>query len=226
MKMMHVLAASLSFVAFDATAQEGSRTGFYLGASVGQPEHEFSKSKGMIIGISSPFGGGVFTVHPDDISVDNDDVSWKGTIGYRINRYVAAELSYADFGDGEVTERYTFDEPPVPFFPREITREYTANVSGPLVSVMGILPVGSQFEAFVRAGMLFADHNIKQDFQSGSDSHTFGSEVWVGGAGVGWRFASRWSARLEYLRTDTIDENLIVGSSEVDDFSLSVVFDL
>lgn len=226
MKKMYWTAA-LSLFALNAAADEAKQPGFYLSASVGQMEQEFSKSKGMTFAITSPFGGGgLFTAYPDDIAVDNDDRSWKGTLGYRINKYLAAELSYVDLGESDVTEHYTFEEPPVPFFPTEITRDYVANVSGPLVSAMGILPLGSRFEIFVRAGMLFADHKIEQTFSSGSESNTFGSEVWVGGAGVEWRFASRWSARFEYLRTDTIDANLISGSSELDDFSLGFVFDL
>lgn len=230
MKNMYWTAA-LGLFALNAAADEASppatyQPGFYLVASVGQMDQEFSKDQGMNFAIVSPFGGGVFHAFPDSIDVDNDDQSWKGTLGYRINKYLAAELSYVDFGESDVTERYTFADTPIPFFPSELTRDYVADVSGPLVSVMGILPLGSRFEVFVRAGMLFADQEIEQTFPSGSQSDTFGSEIWVGGAGLEWHFASRWSARLEYLRTDTIDKTPMSGSSELDDLSLGILFDL
>lgn len=131
-----------------------------------------------------------------------------------------------DFGDGDVTERYVFEQPPAPLFPSEITRDSSVNVSGPMVSVMGILPVGSRVELFLRAGVLFADEEVKFVFTNGSDSNTFGSEEWVGGAGVAFRFTPRWSARLEYLRTDTIEENLMNARTELDEISVSVVFGL
>ncbi len=225
-KASGLFAISAMLFGFNAAAEEMPRHGFYVAASVGQAEYEYSKSRGIVVLIDSPFGGGTFLALPDDIAVDNDDWSWRGTLGYRINRYIAAELSYVDFGEADVTERYAFEEPPSPFFPDEITRDYSGNVAGPIASVMGILPVGSRFELFLRAGVLFADHKVEQKFDTGSDSNTFGSEVWVGGAGVEYRFTSRWSARLEYLRTDTIEKNLGAGSSELDDLSLSVAFDL
>ncbi len=186
-KMMGSFAVLAALVGFDAAAEEMPRRGFYVSASAGQAEYEVARNRPMVFAISSPLGGGVFTAFPDEVTTDNDDWSWKGTLGYRINRYIAAELSYVDFGDGDVTERYVFEQPPAPLFPSEITRDSSVNVSGPMVSVMGILPVGSRVELFLRAGVLFADEEVKFVFTNGSDSNTFGSEEWVGGAGVAFR---------------------------------------
>jgi hypothetical protein len=199
--------------------------GFYFAAGIGQTEQDVSPSAGTTFAIGSPFGGVIMRIAPDSVNVDDDELSWNGTVGYRINKYVAAELAYMDFGAADVSERYTI--PPFSIFPAtQFTQQFTIGVTGPAVSVLGSLPLGAGFDIFARGGVLFADQEVTLRGTINSQSMTFGSEVWLGGAGIDWSFANRWAARLEYTRTGDIEENLISGESDLSQFALSVLFRL
>jgi hypothetical protein len=54
----------------------------------------------------------------------------------------------------------------------------------------------------------------------------FSDEVVTVGAGVQWAFLPRWTARLDYQRTDDLKANEIMGESRIDQASLSVLFGL
>jgi opacity protein-like surface antigen len=221
------LTAVMMIVALFAAAGSGeaAEPGFYVAAGVGQAEQDVRRSDGIVVAFGSPFGGTLTAVRPDAISVDDDELSWNGVLGYRINRYIAAELAYMEFGEADVSERYTI-RPPLLFLPIELTRDLAISVTGPAVSVLGLLPLGSRFDLFIRAGVLFADKEVTQRFTTSSQSMTFGSEVWLGGAGVDWSFANRWAVRLEYLRTGKTDADISSGESDLRQIALGVLFRL
>jgi hypothetical protein len=172
------------------------------------------------------FGGSFFipgNLAPDRVDVDDGQAGWSITLGYRINKYLAAELAYVDYGDAEITEHFTTPgsvvAPPLQF-----TRRYDLGTSGPAVSVLGALPLGAAWQLFIRGGVLFADQEIDLAGASGSNV-TFGDEVLLAGAGVQWSFASRWSARLEYQRTGDL-RNSVTSDNLLEQASLSVLFNL
>lgn len=216
-----------------ASAVHAAQPGFYVVGSGGRAQQDVEPGPGLALILGPPLGtptfpspvppiGGVIVVAigRDSVTVDDEDVSWSGAVGYRINPYVAAEVAYMDFGTADVTERYTLNFP----LPGQFTRSYSVNVRGPALSVLGSLPVG-QFDVFLRAGVLFADEKIELG-QSIPRSMTFGQEAWLAGVGVDWSFATRWAVRAEYQRTDKIDRNISVGENELDQFALSVLFRL
>jgi Outer membrane protein beta-barrel domain len=217
--------AAISLATMAAPAA-GAEAGFYAGIGIAQTEWHMGESDGMVIAISGPFGGGVFQQYPDNVEADDGALGWQATIGYRINRYVAAEVAYVSFGEADVLETYIFEVPPVPFFPTELTRDYSATVAGPTLSVLGSLPVGANFGLFLRGGMLFADQEVQLKFTNGSQSMTFGEEVWFGGAGIDCTLAGRWIVRAEYQRTAKLAATLTSAATELENLSLSVLFRL
>jgi hypothetical protein len=169
---------------------------------------------------------------PDEQHIDDEDTGFSGTVGYRINRYLAAELTYADLGEATIFERYNLvgvPELPPPF----ITQRYRIRVRGPSVSVLGSLPLGTQWELFARGGVFFSDQEVDLKVSVGnslgtnssSASTDFSDEVVMAGVGVQWSFAPRWAARLEYQRTDDLQYDN-TGESRVEQASLSVLFSL
>lgn len=209
--------------------------GFYFGATASRVEHDVEGRPGILVfvaipvpnpvfpppvfGIRPPPGGvpinpGPIFIAPDSVDVDDVDTGFSLTVGYRINRYLAAELSYFDFGEYEIVERYSMIN----------DVRYELGVRGPAVSVIGSLPLGEQWELFLRGGLLFADQQVSLRVVSSFD-RDFSDEVVMAGAGVQWSFAPRWAARLEYQRTDDMkyDNN---GESSIEQASLSVLFKL
>ena len=147
-------------------------------------------------------------------------------MGYRLNAHVAAEVAYMDFGTSDFSEHYLLGPASFPFPASEFTRTYSSKVTGPALSVLGSLPVGKGFDVFLRAGVLFADRKLEIPQSIGLDDTTFGSTVWLGGAGVDWSFASRWAIRAEYQRTGKLDSTFLAGDTDVERMSLSVLFRL
>ena len=200
--------------------------GFYVGVSVGQSDYDVGASGGILVSIGGPLGGGVFMVQPASTQVEDNGVSWSAILGYRIHKYVAAELAYMNFADANVTE--TFE---VPGFSRlsppsfTITQRTRMTVQGPAASLLGLLPLGAGWEVYLRAGVLFADQERKV-LHTSADKVTFGSEEWLAGAGVQWTFAKRWGLRLEYQRFDTIDSNGRGNEMDLDLISLTGTFAL
>jgi hypothetical protein len=238
--------------------------GFYVGAAGGRSEQSLDKQAGVgpiatvDFGIVSPPGGdpvfgglrdppaaiiapfpisAPFAVFvPVELSSDETDVGWNFSLGYRVNKYLAAELAYVDSGEASLLEHYgpIFTLLPIPNPVTEITRSYTVSSRGPALSVLGSLPLGSKWEVFLRGGVLFAKQEVEARTRAiGGTAITpppierdFSDEVFTLGAGVQWAFSPRWTARLEYQRTDDLQANEIMGESRIDQASLSVLFGL
>ncbi len=216
-----------------AVAQEtpAAASGWYLGASGGAATHDVSNGGAqntILVGIG---GLGVFTVPRTSLETDDDSTGWRGLAGYRFHRYFAAELEYLDFGTSEINETHVVEAGFLPFPgpPLTIERNFKTDVSGPALSALGKLPVGRRCELFLRAGVLFADSKVRTGqlrFPPVPDSVTYADRVLIGGVGVDWQFAGRWSARLEYQRSKDIEPNLEIAESHVELLSLGVLFKL
>ena len=209
---LSVCAAVLSLAGASAGAAE---PGFYVTASLGTGTED-PKSHGTLVGNSE----GIFPVEPDHIAVDSGDLAWGVGLGYRVNKYLAAEVEYIDFGTTDIAEHYTVDIPgaPVPFpGPFELTLDYPSKVTGPALSLLGTLPVGENFELFLRGGALFSSRDVGE---------AFADTVWLAGAGVTWSFAKRWAIRAEFQQTGTLGETLMSGETSVQRVSLSALFRL
>lgn len=184
-----------------------------------------------------PIGSPVFVPFvPNELSADETDVGWNFSLGYRVNNYLAAELAYVDSGEASLVERYgpISTVLPIPNPVTGITRSYTVSSRGPALSVLGSLPLSSKWELFLRGGVLFAKQEVEARMRAIGGTATtpapverdFSDEVFTVGAGVQWAFLPRWTARLEYQRTDDLQANEIMGESRIDQASLSVLFGL
>lgn len=173
---------------------------------------------------------------PAGRSADETDVGWNFSLGYRVNKYFAAEIAYVDSGEASLVEHYrpSAGFSSIPTEITEINRSYTVTSRGPAMSVLGTLPLSSQWEVFVRGGVLFAKQEVESNTRVVGGSavtpapidRDFSDEVVTVGAGVQWAFLPRWTARLEYQRTDDLQANEIMGESRIDQASLSVLFGL
>jgi hypothetical protein len=229
---MSIALGSLTSIA--AAPALAAETGFYFSAGAGRAEENPGQSIGTNIAIGFP-PIGIQHIDPDRVDVDGSDLAWSATVGYRLNRYVAAEVAYMDFGTTDYSEHYSFSLPPftpfptfapLPSLPTELTRTYSSKVAGPALSMLGSLPVGNEFDVYLRAGVLFADRKVRMPQSIGLNGDTFGSTVWLGGVGVDWSFASRWTLRAEYQRTGKLDATFLAGDADLDRASLSVLFTL
>jgi hypothetical protein len=212
-----------------SAAAQAADPGFYFAATASRVEHDVDGYPGIpvafatlppdFIGIT-PGPISIIPVNPPyvefarSVEIDEVDAGFSATAGYRFNRYLAAELTYADFGKYERFDRFS-DNTGV---------RYELGVSGPSVSVLGSLPLGEQWELFLRGGVLFSDQEVSTKLTNGID-RDYSDEVVIAGAGVQWSFAPRWATRLEYQRTDDMKYDN-TGESSIEQASLSVLFKL
>jgi hypothetical protein len=213
------IAASLLLSLFATFAQAGE-PGFYLFATGGTGQ-ESPESIGINLGNPE----GIVHVDPDRVEVDDGSLAWGVGLGYRINRYLAAEVEYADFGTTEIHEHYLIAGQPIPF-PTELDLTYSSKVTGPVLSVVGTLPLGQNFELFLRGGALFAsrEYGLEGQPDFGGQGEKFASNVWLGGAGATWSFAKRWGVRAEYQQSGSLDQTLLTGETRVKRISLSALY--
>jgi len=203
-----------------AARADAAEPGFYVTASLGTGEED-PKSAGTNFGNSMV----IFHAYPDQVAVDDGKFAWSVGLGYHINQYLSAELEYVDFGTTDITEHYSVNTPGAPFpFPPDITLGYSSHVTGPVLSMLGTLPVGESFELFLRGGALFGSRKI--EIGLGALSEKFSSTVWLAGAGATWSFAKRWSIRAEYQQTGTFSQTLVSGNTELQRLTLSALFKL
>ena len=203
-----------------ATGASAAEPGFYVTASLGMAD-ENPKSAGINVGNSL----GIFHAEPDSVDVKDGDLAWGIGLGYRVNKYLAAEMEYIDFGTTDVAEHYSVEIPDAPIFsPAIIDLQYSSHVTGPALSLLGTLPLGENFELFLRGGALFGSREMKTGFGDLDDE--FSRTVWLAGAGVSWSFANRWAIRAEYQQTGELDESFVSGETRLKRMSLSALFKL
>lgn len=210
------IAAILACVFMNRT--DASEPAFYVAASLGQADED-PESAGTNVGNSQ----GVFHVDPDSVEIDDGSLAWSVGLGYRINQYLAGELEYIDFGTTGIAEHYSVPNPGPITFPTVFTLDQSSRVTGPALSVLGSVPVGANFEVFVRGGVLFASREITAGSFRSLDEK-FASTVWLAGAGVTWSFQEHWGVRAEYQQTGAFDETIVSGETKLQRISLSALF--
>jgi opacity protein-like surface antigen len=213
------LSVSAVVLGLFATCAGAAEPGFYVAASLGMGDED-PESAGINVGNSL----GVFHVEPDQVDVDTGKLAWSVGLGYRVNKYLSGEVEYVDFGTTDVAEHDTVDNigAPVPF-PTVFTLDYSSHVTGPALSLLGTLPMGENFELFLRGGAFFGSREFNTSFGTNAK---FASTVWLAGAGVTWSFAKRWAIRAEYQQIGKLDESLVSGETELQRMSLSALFRL
>lgn len=158
---------------------------------------------------------------------DDTDIGYQASFGYRFNRYIAAEIGLSQFGSLTSTLNADVDLPNdgQGFVPA--TLELTFDVGGPVVSVMGILPLGEKFEAFARAGLIFA--SVEREFTSrvGGERGVSGSAKGdsqdpLYGVGLAWNINQMYSIRGEYQVLTDVGQSGQTGTEDLDTFAIGL----
>ncbi|MEJ0087371.1 MAG: outer membrane beta-barrel protein [Pseudomonadota bacterium] len=158
-------------------------------------------------------------------SSKTEDIGFQATFGYRFNRYFATELGLVQFGELSSTVRGEVDQGQG-FIPANV--KYAFNVGGPLISVVGILPLGEKAEFYARLGYLFASSerelSARVDGQNGGANSAKGdSQEPVYGVGFAWHINQVYSIRAEYQKLDGIGQEDRTGTEDLDVIGLGFV---
>ena len=153
-----------------------------------------------------------------DTSYGDADFAYNFTAGYRIMRYLAAEVSYVDSGkpeyDDNLVELREFDN-------AIYDTDATIDIDATLVTLLGVLPVlDGDVELFVKAGASFWDAESDQLLVSRDGGENIRRTVdrdgtdFVFGIGGAVNLAKNWHLRLELISYQIDDELLALGKDD------------
>lgn len=161
------------------------------------------------------------------ISTKDNDVGFQALFGYRFNRYLAAEFELVSYGDLRSTAHANIDfEDGTGSHPASIGLDF--HTGGPQLSVLGILPLGTSFELFGKAGMLFASSTrefvIKVDGQTNSFGSVKGDSTEVIlGIGAAYHVNQMYTIRAQFERVNDVGEKNRTDTENIDVASLGLI---
>lgn len=161
------------------------------------------------------------------VGTDDSDIGYQAAFGYRFARFIALELGLVQYG--ELTSELTADVDLGDgngFVPARF--EYAFKVGGPLISAVGILPLGEKFELYGRLGFLFS--SVEREFSSRingqrglSYSASGDSQDVVYGVGVNFNINQAYAIRAEYQILDDVGESGRTGTESLDFASIGMI---
>ena len=152
-------------------------------------------------------------------STENTDLGYQALFGYRFHRFFSAELGLAQFGQLKSTAKADVDfGDGNGFVPSSIALTFTAG--GPMLSAIGILPIGEKFELFGRLGYLFTSSERSLSSKVNGQTGSFGSAKGdsqnpVYGIGFAWHINQVYSIRGEYQQLDQLGQENRTGAEDV-----------
>jgi hypothetical protein len=171
--------AAVLFAAAGPALAQDNTNGLYVGVGLGEFSTEIDE---------------ISDIDDVDLDFDTDEDAWKVFGGYRINRFLAVQLDYYDFGDSSVAVG---------------TLPLTAETDGTAASVVGTLPIGP-VELFARVGRIWYDVSV--DFDGDTVVDESGNDN-IFSAGVGFTVLQRLNLKVEYEEIEL--DNAIDDASAV-----------
>jgi opacity protein-like surface antigen len=225
-----LVAISVAFAGFAEAAKPKKRTrnanriGPYGVGFVGQSNYTSDQSQNEQDLLDTLINTGNPTQNLSTSSEDTD-IGYNATFGYRFNRYFAAELGLAQFGSVESTAKGDLDFGDG-FVPTSLKLSFSAG--GPMMSVVGFLPLNDKFELFARVGYLFTSSERELTSNVDGQAGGFGSakgdsQDLVLGVGAAFNFNQVYSVRFEYQQLDELGQDDRTGLEDLNVIGLGVV---
>ena len=206
--------------------RNANRIGPYAGALIGYSEFSGNQDENEqnLIDILENSGNPYQNL---TTGTENTDLGYQALFGYRFHRFFSAELGLAQFGELKSTAKADMDfDNGDGFVPVSVSLAFSSG--GPMLSAIGILPLGEKFELFGRLGYLFtsAERSLtsKVDGQSGSFGSAKGdSQNPVYGIGFAWHINQVYSIRGEYQQLDQLGQENRTGAEDLTVIGIGLV---
>ena len=196
------LAATLAAAALSAPvahAQMAGLTdesaGFYVGAGLGEGEADGACN----------LSGATTT------ACDDQDVAWKVYGGWQLNKWLAAELAYVDFGDTSFSGSNASGS----FSGETETWGITAHAVGQFPIPIGAL---DRLSVLGKVGTIWWDRERTSGGGFGGDDNDF---AFAWGLGVQYTFGERVGLRAEWDRYENVGSGT-VGEGDIDAYTISL----
>ena len=213
-----------------ARAQSATESdeGFYVGVGFGASTFDQSKAD-FDAGVFGSFTDAGFTVLNPVSKLDDSSTEFHGLIGYRFNPYFGFELAFVDIGKLNYSATMTLSGGGLPS-PSPGTISGDVSAKGPVLSVIGSVPLRKRWEVYGRAGLFYADTTLGVGATilsvGSSSSVSAHSTDWALGVGGAFNPSRRFSIRLEYQKLKDVGDPDRTGEGDVDVVDLALLIRL
>jgi len=215
------LCTSLGFAGSASAADEG----WYIVGFAGESSAQNVSQGDLDQNVVDVFGSVGLSIVDATSTIDDSDTGFGLAGGFQVNQNFAAELAYVDLGDisyqanGTVTDGIdTFDA----------GLGIDQSASGPVFSLLGIVPIGERFSVFGRVGIALmsvdADATVSIDGESASDGVSTDRSNMMYGIGGEFSFNRRFGVRLGWDRYADVGSEDQGGEVDIDLISLGLRF--
>lgn len=215
------LCASLGFAGTASAADEGWYVVGFAGESGAQNIHQGAIDQNVI----DIFGLAGLSVVDATSTLDDSDTAFGLAGGYQVNRNFAVELAYVDLGDVSYSASGTVTDG-LDTFDAGVGLDQSA--SGPVLSLLGIVPIGERFSVFGRLGFALmsvdADAAFSLDGESASAGDSTDRSNLVYGIGGEFSFNRRFGIRLGWDRYAEVGSDDVGIEVDIDMISLGLRF--
>ncbi len=225
-----VLAVVCLAAAAGARAQSSTQSdeGFYLGVGFGPSKFDQSKAD-FDAGVSGTFTNAGLTVLNPASKLDDSSTEFHGLLGYRFNSYYGFELGFVDVGKLNYSATMTLTGGGLPS-PSAGSISGAVSSKGPMLSVIGTVPLQKRWEVYGRVGLFYADTTIDLDAKiagvAGSSSVSARSTDWALGVGGTLNLSRRFAIRLEYQKLKNVGDPDRTGEGDIDVIDLGLLIRL
>ncbi len=204
-------------------AARAAELGWYL-VGFGGESSASGLSQGQVDdNLAEIFGSVGLEVADASSTLDDSDTGFGIAGGYQMNDHFAFEFGYVDLGTigyratGTVTDGV--DQAAAEAF-------FESDADGPVVSVLGILPIGDRFSAFGRAGLSLMNAKgsarLTVDGISDRASQSSQKSDLMFGAGMEYALARHFAVRLAWDRYLDVATEDVIGDTDADLYTLGV----
>ena len=155
-------------------------------------------------------------------TVDDTDGSYAITTGYRLNRYLAGEVSYFRLGASQYYAQGTVSDGGS-ILPATFWVGYRSK--GIAIGGAATLPVGRYLELRARGGISNTDTRLKftatVESDELSDKSSDNSQDFYYGAGVGLNFWTYYRIGIDFTKYDGMGKASTTGDTDIDNVQLS-----
>jgi OOP family OmpA-OmpF porin len=228
--------------------------GFYFGVWGGSADMDFGSKAAADeavfdllvdefprIGVAGTNLGGEVT----GSELDDSMTAWGAQVGFRFNKWVAAEVGYVDLGEllytmnGTISGNYAYicECEDATVVNRALDGNFERSVqvtsAGITAAALGMFPIGPRFDLHVRGGVYYADTRVTNRLRYIEPSDTFNllhgrvdaseTELFAG-LGAAWNINESFALRVEYQKFFDVGDDQKNGESDVDVLNLALLF--
>jgi OOP family OmpA-OmpF porin len=215
------LCASFGFAGTASAADEG----WYIVGFAGEASAQNVSQAELDQDTADVFGSVGLSIVDATSTLDDSDTGFGLAGGYQVNQNFAAELAWVDLGDISYAANGTVTDG-VDTFDAGLGIDQSA--SGPVFSLLGIVPIGERFSVFGRVGFALmsvdADATVSIDGESTADSVSTDRSNLMYGIGGEFSFNRRFGVRLGWDRYAEVGSEDQAGEVDIDLISLGLRF--